>query len=250
MKIRMFLMVTVLTLAATLLQVPARAQEGASWKEAVARMSKIQALLEYFYMETGEYPPNLAVLERSFNQDLPDKAPKVVVPPDPATSKPFHYELSPDRKKYRLAPPDPAKYGSNAIGLESIDWGWMALLAKQRRAEQLAMECKYNMEVLATQSEMYAKDNGGKFPSAIDELVPKYIPRHPVCPLTGKNYSFAPGGKGYIISCPNAQNHGLKKFSYSSDRGMVVEPLQSQGGAGKGAGETPAPVPSPSPAAP
>lgn len=243
MKYRTLLIVAAL-LIATLLQMPARAQDAPAWKEAVSRMSKIQALLEYFYMETGEYPPNLGVLERSFNQDLPDKAPKVVVPTDPATSKAFVYELSQDRKKYRLAPPDPAKYGANAVTLDSIDWGWMALLARQRRAEQLALECKYNMEVLATQSEMFAKDSGGKFPSAIDELVPKYIPRHPVCPLTGKNYSFAPGGKGYIISCPNAQSHGLKKFAYSSDRGMVVEPLPSQGGGGAA---PPAPTASPSP---
>lgn len=240
MKTRLILMAAVITLTAILVQLPARAQEGAAWKEAVARMSKIQALLEYFYMETGDYPPNLAVLERSFNQDLPDKAPRVVVPTDPATSKPFLYELSSDRKKYRLAPPEPSKYGSNAIGLESIDWGWMAMLARQRRAEQLAMECKYNMEVLATQSEMFAKDNGGKYPNSIDELVPKYIPRHPVCPLTGKNYGFAPGGKGYLISCPNAQSHGLKKFSYSSDRGMVVEPLDKSG-----AGARPSPSPTP-----
>lgn len=242
MKIRLLVMVTALTLLAAALQSPAPAQEG-GWKEAVGRMSKIQALLEYFYMETGEYPPNLGVLERSFNQDLPEKAPRVVVPVDPATSKPFTYELSQDRKKYRLAPPDPARYGANAIGLEAIDWGWMAFLAKQRRAEQLALECKFNMEVLATQSEMYAKDHGGKFPSSIDELVPKYIPRHPVCPLTGKNYGFAPGGNGYVISCANAQGHGLKKFSYSSERGMVVEPLEGQGGGGR-----PAPGASPAPA--
>lgn len=243
MKVRgLWVVLALLALAAW--QVPAVAQDVPPWREAVVRMSKVQALLEYFYMETGEYPPNLAVLERSFNHALPDKAPKVVVPLDPASSKPFVYELSQDGRRYRLAPPEPDKYGANAVVLDSIDWAWMAVLARQRRAEQLALECKYNMEVLATQSEMFAKDNGGKFPSQVDELVPKYIPRHPTCPLSGKNYTYAPGGKGYFISCPNPPNHGLRKFGYSSDRGMVVEPLEGRAPAGQ------APAPGASPAAP
>lgn len=238
---RVWLFLVLLGLA--VLPAPVRGEEAPPWKEAAARMSRLQALLEYFYMETGEYPPNLGVLERSFNHGLQDQAPKVVVPTDPATGKPFLYERAQDGRRYRLAPPEPAKYGANALTFESLDWGWMAILARQRRAEQLALECKYNLEVLATQSEMYAKDHGAKFPSQLDDLVPRYIPRHPVCPLTGKNYTYAPGGKGYFLSCPNAQNHGLKKFGYSSDRGMVVEPLEAKPAPGEAAPAAPAPAP-------
>ena len=211
------------------LRSPSLAETLPPWKEAVTRMSRLQALLEYFYMETGEYPPSLDALERSFNHGLPEGAPKVVVPVDPASSKPFRYELAQDGQRYRLAPPSPEAYGANAVVFESIDWGWMAALARQRRAEQLALECKYNIEGLATSCEMYAKDHGGKFPAQLDELVPKYIPRHPVCPLTGKNYSLVPGASGYFVSCPNPQNHGLKKFGYASDKGMVVEALEERG---------------------
>lgn len=231
-----------LTLCAVLLvglHAPSRAEDTPPWMEAVTRMSRIQALLEYVYMETGEYPPSLEFLERSFNHGLPDQAPKVAVPVDPATSKPFRYELSQDGRHYRLSAPDPSAYGGNAVTLNSLDWGWMAALARQRRAEQLAMECRYNIEVLATQSEMYAKDHSGKFPSQLDELVPKYLPRHPVCPLTGKNYVLTSTTNGYYVSCPNPQNHGLKKFGYASDKGMVVEPLENRPAA-------PSPSPSPS----
>ncbi len=234
-----------------LLRLPSSAQETPAWKEAVTRMSRIQALLEYVYMETGEYPPSLEFLERSFNHGLPDKAPKVAVPVDPATSKPFVYELSQDGRRYRLAPPDPGAYGANAVTLQSLEWGWMAALARQRRAEQLALECRYHIEILATQCEMFAKDNSGRFPTDLAELIPKYLPRHLVCPVTGKAHQFTRTTNGYYISCPNPANHGLKKFGYASDKGLVVEPLDNRPPS-PSASPSPAiaPTPSPSPSAP
>jgi len=223
------------------LRLPSSAQETPAWKEAVSRMSRIQALLEYVYMETGEYPPNLEFLERSFNHGLPEKAPKVLIPADPATSKPFLYELSQDGRRYRLSPPEPGAYGEHAVTLQSLEWGWMAALARQRRAEQLALECRYHIEILATQCEMFAKDNGGRFPTELSELIPKYLPRHLACPVTGKNYQFTRTTNGYYVSCPNPANHGLKKFGYASDKGMVVEPLENR---------PPTPSASPAPATP
>jgi len=226
-----------------------RAEAEAPWKEAAVRMSRLQALLEYFYMETGEYPPNLKVLERFFNHGIPDEAPKVTVPTDPATSKPFLYEVSQDALRYRLAPPDPGAYGAQALTLETLDWGWMAALARQRRAEQMGMECRLKIEVLATQCEMYAKDHEGKFPTRIEDLVPKYLPRVPVCPATGQAHLLVPTSTGYFISCPNPNSHGLKKFGYASDKGMVVEAMENKPRPARPAsspGSSPSPGPSPS----
>ncbi len=228
--------------------------EAPSWREAAVRMSRLQTLLEYFYMETGEYPPNLKVLERFFNHGIPAEAPKVAVPVDPATSKPFLYEVSQDGLHYRLAPPDPTVYGAQTLTLETLDWGWMAALARQRRAEQMGMECRLKIEVLATQCEMYAKDHEGRFPARIEDLVPKYLPRVPVCPATGQSHLLVPTSTGYFISCPNPNNHGLKRFGYASDKGMVVEALEARPRPGRPAGPpSPAPAspaPSPSPGLP
>ncbi|MGI5845456.1 MAG: hypothetical protein ACOX9B_14970 [Candidatus Xenobium sp.] len=226
----------------------ALAEPEAPWREAAIRMSRLQTLLEYFYMETGEYPPNLKLLERFFNHGVPDQVPKVVVPVDPVTSKPFSYELSQDALHYRLAPPDPSVYGAQALTLETLDWGWMAALARQRRAEQMGMECRLKIEVLATQCEMYAKDNEGKFPSRVEDLIPKYLPRVPVCPITGQPHLLVPTSTGYFISCPNPNGHDLKKFGYASDKGMVVEPMENKPRPSRPAsGSSPVPASSPAP---
>jgi len=227
--------------------------DEAAWKEAAIRMSRLQALLEYFFMETGEYPPSLMILDRFFNHGVPDKAPKVTVPTDPATSKPFLYEVSQDALHYRLAPPDSSAYGAQALTLETLDWGWMAALARQRRAEQMGMECRLKIEVLATQCEMYAKDHEGKFPSRIEDLVPKYLPRIPVCPASGQAHLLVSTATGYFVSCPNPNSHGLKKFGYASDKGIVVEAIENTPRPGRPAqspGSSRMPGPSPSPGQP
>ncbi|MEW6284529.1 MAG: hypothetical protein AB1758_38295 [Candidatus Eremiobacterota bacterium] len=218
----------------------ARAQDKSDHKmlEAWARMSKVQAMLEYYFMEWGEYPGSLAELDRAFNGQKPKNAPGVDIPLDPGTNKPFVYTTDQTRKRYALSIPDPGAYGGVSFTLPSVEWGYMAVLAEQRRFEQIALECGFNLKALATKCELFAKDNGGQFPRSLDQLFPKYIPRYPQCPASGKNYVLTPAQGGYILGCPNPERHGLKLFRYHSAQGMQVEELPAPG-------KEPAPAPRP-----
>ena len=116
-------------------------------------------------------------------------------------------------------------YGGQNLRFEHVKWGWLAWRAEQRRFEELAKLSKHHIEGIATQVEMYAKDNNGKYPETLDGLFPKYLRRHPQDPITGKNYLYKTLADGYLISNPNPERYGLKLFQYSSTRGMQVEAL-------------------------
>lgn len=211
-------------------------------REAWARMAKIQALLEYFFMEQGQYPATLAELDTAFKSLKPKDGADVVIPNDPATGKPFIYICRAPYKKYALSIPDAAAYGGQSFTLPEVDWGFMANVAEQRRREQLALQCAYNLKGLATRVEMFAKDHNKEFPKSMDELFPKYINRYPQCPASGKNYTYVPTATGYQLVCPNPGAHGLKSFLYDSKRGMMVEDVNG----GPKAPTTPDASPSPS----
>ncbi len=192
-------------------------------REAWARMSKVQALLEYFFMEQGQYPESLAELERAFNTMKPKSGADLVIPKDPGTGKSFVYLCKPPFKKYALSIPDPAAYGGQSFTLPEVDWGFMARLAEQRRTEQIALQCGFNLKGLATQTELFAKDHNKTFPKSLDEMFPKYISRYPQCPASGKNYLMTSIPGGYLLSCPTPERHGLKQFRYHSQQGMQIE---------------------------
>lgn len=201
-----------------------------SLKDGVESLGHAQSILEFFFMQTGVYPPALSDLDVLFNERRPTNTRAVKVPLDPASGKPFVYKPGENRKGYRLTFPDPTLYGLAAdFSVGPVSWGWLALRAERNRFEKLALASKVDMEVLATQVEMYAKDNSGVYPPALDALYPKYIKRHPQDPITGKNYAYQILADGYLISSPNPERYGLRLFQYSSSRGMVVEPLSSDG---------------------
>lgn len=206
---------------------PAQAQQD-PYADAVTRISTVQSMLEFFFMEAGVYPAELEDLNRAFNERVPKGFKPVPVPLDPATNKPFAYQVGPKHKSYTLGFPDAAKYSGPPLKLTQVQWGWLAWEAERKRFEQLAQLSKEHMELLATQLEMFAKDNGGKYPTAMDELFPKYIRRHPQDPLTGKNYQYKPLADGYIVSNPNPERYGLKLFQYSSSQGWQVEALPAE----------------------
>lgn len=192
-------------------------------------LSRMQSLLEFFFMEAGVYPPSLKELNVAFNAELPRGASKVPIPKDPATGEDFVYQVEPNRKAYTLTFPDPKAYGLPAeFQLKPVSWGWLALRAERNRFEEMVKMSKFHIETLATQIEMYAKDNKGVFPNTLDDLFPKYIKRHPQDPITGKNYIYKQVGDGYIVSSPNPERYGLKTFQYSSHQGMQVEVLPDE----------------------
>ena len=209
--------------------------------EAWQRLSRLQCLIEYFFMETGVYPLDLAEMDQVFRARAPRAPRPIPIPLDPATNQPFKYSVQ--GRKYTIAVPDPARYGGEKIALTTVDWGFLSDLADLKRFEQIIRSMSALMKVTATQCEMYAKDHSGQYPAALDDLLPKYITRFPNDPLTGKNLAYKKLVDGYVISCPNPEKYGMKVFHYSSAQGIVME--QSKREAPK---PEPAPEGSPTPA--
>lgn len=199
-----------------------------SVQNGVQELSKLQSLLEFFFMEAGVYPPTLKELNLAFNAELPRGATKVPIPKDPASGEDFVYQVEANRKGYSLRFPDATVYGlPSDFELKPVPWGWLSLRAERNRFEEMVKMSKYHIENLATQVEMFAKDNGA-FPKNLDELYPKYIKRHPQDPITGRNYLYKQSPDGYLVASPNPERYGLKVFQYSSSKGIQVEVLPEE----------------------
>lgn len=203
----------------------ARASQEPLWKQGVKDLARLQALIEYYYIEAGMYPRSIEALVHSFNVGLPESAPKVLVGPDPVTGQPFFYKPAEDYQSYTLTVSDATKYGDNAVVLSQVDWAWVSIAAKQRRIERLGIECAENLDALATRVELYAKDHNKAFPADLEALKPRYLPRTLACPTCGKPYQYQLAQKLFTISCPNPEAHRLKRFCYQSDKGLLIEEL-------------------------
>ncbi len=214
-------------LLAGVLCFPAAAQK-ADYADAARKLSTVRSLVEYFFMEAGVYPATLDDLNQAYNERVPQGLKPVEIPLDPATGKPFAYTVGPKHKSYTLGFPDASLYQGPALKFSQLEWGWLAWEAERRRFEQMAKLSKNHIDLLATQLEMYAKDNSGAYPEKLDSLFPKYIRRHPQDPLTGKNYNYEHLADGYIVSNPNPERYGLKLFQYSSSQGWQVEAIPTQ----------------------
>jgi len=206
---------------------PTEGKSGSTELQAgMQEIGSLRAMLEFFFMEAGVYPPTLDELNVAFNAQLPKGSSAVPIPKDPATGKDFVYRPAPNRKSYALTFPDGSAYGlKSGFELTPVNWGWLALRAERKRFEEMVKLSKYHIETLATQVEMYAKDNNGSYPDNLDELYPKYIKRHPQDPVTGKNYKYKQLADGYIVGSPNPERYGLSIFQYSSSQGIQVEVL-------------------------
>jgi hypothetical protein len=197
-----------------------------SIQSGLQQLGSMRAMLEFFFMEAGVYPPTLEELNLAYNSELPAGSKPVPIPRDPATGKDFVYRAEQNRKGYTLTFPDPTKYGLPAdFQLRPVSWGWLALRAERKRFEEMVKLSKYHIELIATQVEMYAKDNNGTYPKNLDDLYPEYIKRHPQDPVTGRNYAYKQLADGYIVASPNPERYGLKLFQYSSSQGIQVEVL-------------------------
>ncbi|MBI2252171.1 MAG: hypothetical protein HYU63_05460, partial [Armatimonadetes bacterium] len=60
----------------------------------IQNISKLQTLLEYYYIEFGNYPYNLKEMEKVYNKKIDPKERKITIPLDPATGKEFIYQNS------------------------------------------------------------------------------------------------------------------------------------------------------------
>jgi hypothetical protein len=207
---------TLLWLAPT----PALAQDKST--EAWQRISRLQSLVEHFFMETGVYPLDLSEMDQYYRNKARGAAPKPIpIPVDPATNQPFVYKV--DSRKYSLSVPDASKYGGTRIAVSAMDWGYLKDLADLQRFTEFVRSQQNLLKVVATQVEYYSKDHAGQYPASLDDLLPKYFTKMPSDPLTGKNLLYKKLVDGYEISCPNPEKYGMKHFKYTSAKGIEME---------------------------
>lgn len=192
--------------------------------EAAAALAKVQTLLEFYYMETGSYPDTLEDMLVQYNQGVRQNETPVGYPVDPATGRHLIYTPSADRSAYTIQVPEPAAYGLSALSVRNIDWGWMAELAAQQKRKRLLLTCGRYQELLAGVIEQYNKDHRNKYPDSLQALIPKYLKKMPVCPVSGKPYIYTHDDRGFEVSCPDPEAHGLKKFSFGFPGGLQQIP--------------------------
>lgn len=66
--------------------------------------------------------------------------------------------------------------------------------------------CKSNLKNIGTALEMYSTDNAGKYPTALEKVVPKYLKSLPACVAAGEvTYKAAFG--------PNAPRNEEKRYA-------------------------------------
>lgn len=185
-------------------------------------MSRIRVYIEFFYMEAGDYPDSLSQLDHDLNSILPRGLDKVKIPTDPASGKDFIYERNQDKKGYVLKAPEPSLYGVDKIELSQVPWAGFSVIAEDRKYKFLQTISVENIRGLATAVEYYAKDNGGKFPKELKDLIPKYLKTMPVCPVSGKFYEYKVTNGDYTIKSPSAKELKMEELMFSSRRGWVT----------------------------
>ncbi len=195
--------------------------------ECISALSKTQTYIEFYYMETGIYPKSLSELERIFNEEEENPSKKLIFPRDPATGKPFVYATAKDFLSYTLSCPDPSPYGLEKLSVSAVDWGWMNVVAQEKRRMAFAQFCKFNIEFLAAAVKKY-NEAEKKIPADVKALVPKYIKGMPTCPTCGKEYIYKSEGDGYSVTCPDPKEHGFKVFLFKSHEGFKAEPIESE----------------------
>lgn len=191
-----------------------------SLASAIKAMSKLQTLVEFYFMSTGTYPITLAELDQQYNDHAPKDGKKVAVPNDPATNKPFVYEATDDGNAYTLRAPNPAAYGVKSLEVSNIDWGWMRSIAEERKRVQLAELCSIYVKGLGNALDQYARDHKNELPDSLDTLVPKLVKKLPTCPASGKPYIYKKTDRGYEVICPDPKAHDLEVLEYSSTEGF------------------------------
>ncbi|MFP4499249.1 MAG: hypothetical protein ACLFQV_13655 [Vulcanimicrobiota bacterium] len=188
----------------------------------IDEISRIRVYIEFFFMESGDYPADLSMLEGELNGLLPPGIEKIVIPKDPATGKEFIYTMKDNGKSYTLEVPDPKKYGVSSLELSNVDWGGFARIAEERKQKFLQMICIENIKTIATAVEYYAKDHQGKFPVLLKDLIPSYLKTMPVCPASNELFVYKVDGDNYLIRVPDPKSYGMNELMFSSERGWVT----------------------------
>lgn len=183
--------------------------------QTVSNLSKLQTLIEFFYVEMGEYPPNLGELNVFFNAEVPPDMSKIDIPLKEPSGKPYIYEVSKDGSNYLIKSADFME-----LQLYSVSWGWMKDVAGEQRRQQKAQQCANFLKMIATAIEIYAHDSQNQYPTDLKLLIPRYTKQMAVCPASRKEYVYEIKDDAYMISCPSPELHGFEYLRYSSKRGL------------------------------
>ncbi|MFH1452729.1 MAG: hypothetical protein ABIH00_01960 [Armatimonadota bacterium] len=193
----------------------------------VKNISKVQTLIEYYYLQSGIYPESLDQLYKSYNVSPDETAEvknKIEIPKDPASGKDFVYKIDEgETSNYHLMVPDPKLYGVPKLELSALNWGWMSTYAGEERRKMGISICVDLLKRLATDVELYAQQNDGKFPENIDILIKEKYDSPEVfsCPVCKAKYVYELKDDTYIIKCPDPNKHKLKQLEYDYLKGVV-----------------------------
>jgi hypothetical protein len=202
---------------------PATASK-ADLSAALYSLSKTQSLLEYFFLETGNYPDALEDMQMQYNQGLRSSDEPVRIPTDPATHRKLVYLPNADRTAYELKVPDAAAYGQSSLSTHQVDWGFMSGMATEARRKKLVIRCTQMQEMLLSTVMQYNRDNRNKFPASLESMVPKYLKMTPTCPACKKPYTYKKGERDAEVGCPDPASHGLEVFRFNSNDGLKRYP--------------------------
>jgi hypothetical protein len=202
---------------------PATAGDPNTVANLMDAISMVRSYIEFYYMETGDYPDSLEDLEQDLNSLLPRNASKISIPKNPVTGQKFTYQVSSDHDNYTLFVGGTGIPGLDNIKLNRVDWAGFTTVVGERKSKFLQMLCVENIKGIATSLEYYGRDTKTPFPKDLKVLVPKYLASVPVCPHAGKPYDFESDGKEYVIGCPDCEKHGLKNLKFSTKEGWIVK---------------------------
>lgn len=203
---------------------PAAEDRSEALNSAIGALGSIQSFLEFYFMETGQYPDALEDMLSQYNQGVRQSEPLVKIPTDPATGRKFVYTPSPERTKYTLRAPDPGAYGLGSLQVRQVDWGWMSSIAAEQRKKRMTVRCAQFMQLCTDVVEQYNKANRNRFPDKLEQLIPKYLQKIPTCPLCKKEYVYSHTDRGFEVACPDPKAHGLDEFRFSSTEGLKRSP--------------------------
>jgi hypothetical protein len=199
---------------------PSADERADNVSNAAQAMGSIQAYLEFYFMETGQYPEALEDMLSQYNQGVKQSEPLVKIPTDPVTGKKFVYTTNGDRNRYTLRVPEPAAYGLASLEVHQVDWGWMAGIASEQKKKRMTARCAQYMSLIADVLDQYNKANRNKYPDSLQQMIPKYLQKVPTCPLCKQPYVYTHTDRGFEISCPDPKAHGLEYLKFSSTDGL------------------------------
>lgn len=88
--------------------------------------------------------------------------------------------------------------------------------------------CKSNLKNIGTALEMYSSDNGGRFPSTLEVLTPRYLKALPSCPAAASvSYAYVSTHEpdNYTIVCAGEYHKEVAQHAnypqYTSTQGLL-----------------------------